>query len=174
MLPPPMDIILFGFKHVGKTFFGKQLASRRASPFIDTDDLIVAASPPCRSIKEVYQSLGAHAFRALEARIIQSLPAGNAVIALGAGAILNPASLRYLQNTCKLVYLAASFATLRDRILQRGLPAFVNPEDPVSSLQRLYDERLPLYEKIPALKIDTDLLSNEEILHTLVQYCYGI
>ena len=153
-----MNIILFGFKGSGKTHLGKLLSIAMNRPFIDTDDLIVKLNNG-RSVREIYQTLGEENFRILEKEIIRQLQPQNAVIALGGGAVLDPETATYLQTIGQMVYLKASFKTIQKRLL--SLPSFV---DSIESLHQIYQQRLPIYESIPALCIDVDLLGEADIL----------
>lgn len=150
-----MNLILFGFKSCGKTFFGKKLAEKMGRPFIDTDDLL--SSPP----KELYRKVGESAFRALEKKAIHSLVAQNTIIAVGGGAVLDPENVFRLQRLGTLVYLKASFAFFEQRLLQNELP------DPKISLFTLFHKRLPFYEAIPAHHIDLEKLDLAGVLEEL-------
>ncbi|MDP1608279.1 MAG: shikimate kinase [Chlamydiales bacterium] len=152
-----MSIILFGFKGCGKTYHGKRLSLLLNLPFIDTDDLIVKLYGEQLPIREIHSKLGEEAFRSLEAKAIHQLQASlNAVIALGGGAVLNPVNVGHLQNIGQLVYLKASFETIKERILKEEIPSFVDATRPFESLKEIYEKRILIYEKIPAQWMDVD------------------
>ncbi len=162
-----MNIILFGFKASGKTYLGEKLAKHLQRPFIDTDRLILQCHPSS-SIQEIYQTLGEKKFRAIEQEIILSLSAKESVIALGGGSVTQKKAVLKLQNIGKLVYLNTSFETIKKRIFEMGkIPAFIDPLKPISSLFKIYQERICVYEKISALKIDTDQYTTQQILEMI-------
>ncbi len=170
-----MNIILFGFKASGKTYFGQKLAKLLQKPFFDVDDLICQATA-FSSIREVYQHLQEENFRSLEQNIIFSLEKQkNSVIALGGGSVNEKKTVLFLQNIGTLVYLKASFETVKQRILtMKQLPSLIDPKNPVSSLLKIYEKRIPIYEKIPAIQIDTDQFNTEQVLQKLTNISYGI
>lgn len=166
-----MNIILFGFKGSGKTHFGKRLALELKRPFIDTDDLIIELSNNRLSIREIHQLLGENRFRSLESEAIHILtPTLNSVIAIGGGALLNPNNVEYLQKIGQMVYLQAGFDSVQKRILEEGIPSFIEDDDPISSLRKIYHQRLPIYESIQAHCIDTDQLDEAGVIAALHFY----
>jgi len=167
-----MNVILFGFKGSGKTYFGKLLALEIRRPFIDTDELMIELyvkdSNQRLSIREIHKILGESRFRELENAAIHTLESiTNAVIALGGGAVLNSDHVEYLQKIGQMVYLQASFDTIQKRILNRGVPSYVDAENPLDSLQKIYHDRKPIYQAIAARRIDTDLLDQAGVIAAL-------
>ena len=161
-----MNLILFGFKASGKTHFAKRLSDLLKSPFIDTDELMKEEIGAALSISQIYEKLGEKEFRELEARKIREL-SPHPIIAVGGGAVLNSASVEHLKDLGQLVYLQASFETIRDRILKGPIPAFLDSQHLLDSLYQLYQERCLIYKTLPALCIDVDKLSEQAILGQL-------
>lgn len=163
-----MNLILFGFKGCGKTHFGKLLALKMHRKFLDTDDLLAElyALKTGQRIgpREIYMQIGAEGFRALEKEAIRSLKTvKEAIIALGGGAVLDLENIELLQKIGCLVYLCASPKTLQTRIPKEKPPAFMNG---VSFLE-VFQERKPIYESIPAARIDVDALDEAGVLAAL-------
>jgi shikimate kinase len=171
-----MNVILFGFKGCGKTHFGRLLASRINKPFIDTDDLIMdlyAETGHRLPVREIYQILGEKKFRLLETDAIHRLAdMTESVIALGGGAALNSEHVAFLQKLGQMVYLEASFETIQKRILKQGVPPFVEANNPIESLRKIYHERKPVYESIFACRINTDLFDEEGVIAALISIIY--
>jgi shikimate kinase len=141
-----MNVILFGFKGAGKTFLGKQIAERYKWPFVDTDELLLAATR-YSSLRELYNTVGEKEFRRLESQVIRSLSSyKQTVIALGGGAVLDGENVTFLQTIGQLVYVEVALETL----LKRGVTL------PTGSIETVYRERLPIYESIPAQRIQTE------------------
>ncbi len=160
-----MNLILFGFKGSGKTHFGKLLAKELGRRFIDTDDLLIELDGKKRTAKEIYAELGEKGFRELEKRTVHSLKGvENAVIALGGGAVLDPESVDFLLKLGEMIYLDAPPDTLKKRIFRDELPAFMNGTD---DFLRIYQERRPIYESIPARRIRTGELDEAGVLAAL-------
>lgn len=138
-----MNLILFGFRGCGKTYYGRRLAEKLQKPFFDTDAILVGFHKgPEITPRAIYQTFGEKYFRALETEAILSLTAvQDSIIALGGGAVLNSDNLKILQPLGELIYLEAKFETIEPR---------------VGPLRALYEERKPLYESIPARKISVE------------------
>lgn len=158
-----MNVLLFGFKASGKTHLGKLLSKELKRPFIDTDDLIMQLYleefGKALSVREIHQTLSEAGFRILEKTAIHKLKSNsNAIIALGGGAILDPDNLSYLQTIGKLIYLRASFYTVQKRILSGTIPSFIDSANPKEALNKIYQNRLPVYESIPAKCVNVDLM----------------
>jgi len=167
-----MNIILFGFKGCGKTHFGKFLSSTLKRPFIDTDDLIVEwykqqYGKTC-SIRAIHHALQEKAFRDVEKRVIHQLKANaDCVISIGGGSVLDLSNVTHLQKIGRLVHLKIDFDKVHKRILDHGVPSFVDPKDPFSSLYRIYQERMPIYEAISAECVDVGLLEESVVIDCL-------
>lgn len=164
-----MNLILFGFKGCGKTYYGKRLAEKIHRPFVDTDslmlDLYLQETGETLSVREIHRKHGEEAFRALEKQAIEQLSSlSNTIISLGGGAILDPENREALQKIGDLVYLQAGVQTLRRRMLQKELPAYLQDE---SAFDTMYASRLPIYESIPAHRIDVDLLDEPAVIAAL-------
>jgi shikimate kinase len=145
-----VNIILFGFKGSGKTHLGKLLAKRLNRTFIDTDDLLIDRFLKNCSIRELYQTVGEEKFRSYETSVIKSLSRiRNSVISLGGGAVLSSENVDLLLKMGKLIYLKASFETIQKRMQE--MPAFVK-----GPLETIYRTRIPIYESIPAHKVNVD------------------
>lgn len=169
-----MSIILFGFKGCGKTHFGKLLSKELNYPFIDIDalimDLYATEHEKTLPIHEIHSLLTDINFRVLEKKAIHSLNKNaHAVIALGGGSVLDLDNVAYLQTIGKLVYLRSNFETLQDRIFKIRAPSFVDPTNPLTSLQSIYKQRLPIYESIPAICIDIDILDEKECINIITK-----
>lgn len=170
-----MNTVLFGFKGCGKTHFGKLLSAHLKRPFIDTDDLIVAhykkGNHNFVEVREIYRHLGERAFRDMETELVCALEPNHSIIAVGGGAVLNPRNGDHLKQIGKMVYLKACFKTIQQRLTQ--MPAFVDKEDP-SSLLRIYEHRIALYESLHTACIDVDQLNQKQILDNLLEIAHGI
>jgi shikimate kinase len=163
-----MNLILFGFKSCGKTTLGKIIAQRMNRPFLDTDRLIeqlyYTRTGEQKSFREIYTIEGPEEFRALESDVaLQLKGTKNSIIALGGGMILNPNNASMLAKLGQLVYLKVSKGTLKERILSRPLPAYLDPVDPEGSFERMYNERHAQYEEILALSIDMEKKTEDQI-----------
>ena len=164
-----MMITLTGFMGSGKTTVGKVLADFLGCPFMDLDDLVVKKAG--KSIPDIFAQDGEPAFRELEARLlrqtVEKYAESAAVLALGGGAILAPASAALLRDRTVCIYLRATLDTLLTRLA--GETAGRPLAD--AALAARLASREPLYEETAHVTVDTDGLSPEEVADEIIISC---
>ena len=164
-----MLITLTGFMGSGKTTVGRLLAETLGCPFMDLDELIVKKAG--KSIPDIFAQDGEPAFRLLEARLlkqtVEKYSENMAVLALGGGAVMTPASAELLHEKTVCIYLRATIDTLLGR-LQGETAGRPLADDAMAS--RLA-AREPVYEKTAHVTLDTDGLSPEEVVDELIIDC---
>jgi shikimate kinase len=142
------SVVLVGPMGAGKTKVGRRVARLLGVDFIDTDKTIVAAHGP---IAQIFEQHGEPAFRALERAAVVEALAGDGVVSLGGGAVLDPATRDDLAGH-RVVLLTVSARAVEGRLGQGKRPLI---RDGVSDWQRIYDERRGLYQEVADLEIDT-------------------
>ena len=161
-----MMITLTGFMGSGKTTVGKVLADFLGCPFMDLDDLVVKKAG--KSIPDIFAQDGEPAFRQLEAQVlrktVEKYAESTAVLALGGGAVLAPASATLLREKTVCIYLRATLDTLLARL--EGETAGRPLAD--ASLADRLASREPIYEKTAHVIIDTDGLSPDEVADEII------
>ena len=161
-----MMITLTGFMGSGKTTVGKVLADFLGCPFMDLDDLVVKKAG--KSIPDIFVQDGEPAFRQLEAQVLRKTvdkyAESTAVLALGGGAVLAPASAALLHEKTVCIYLRATLDTLLARL--EGETAGRPLAD--ASLADRLTSREPLYEKTAHVIVDTDGLSPDEVADEII------
>lgn len=152
MTPLSGRIFLCGMKHSGKTTLGKRVASRKGSPFFDSDTLLedeYARHGTSRlSCRDIYARHGAGYFRQLEAQALKTRfigMTGMFICATGGGICDNPEAVDFMKSCGALIFLHLEKDVLFRRIERAGIPPFLNAEDPMTDFSRLYDRRVPLY-----------------------------
>lgn len=164
-----MTFLLCGLPCCGKTTVGKLLATHLHRRFIDTDQLIETAFPGSLSCREIFLQLGEQKFRALEKAQIASLIGQRpCIISLGGGCCDAEETIQVLQQLGTVIYLKVSPTTLYPRMVQRGIPPYLDPQDPRNSFLELAMKRMARYEKAASIIIDTSTLSAEAtVVHIL-------
>ena len=161
-----MLVCLSGFMGSGKTTVGKIVADALGCPFLDLDDLIVKKAG--KSVPDLFAQDGEASFRQLEARILRQTVdkyAGNtAVLALGGGAVLAPASAALLREKTVCIYLRATLDTLRQRLEGETADRPLADDRLAERLSR----REPVYEETAHVIVDTDGLSPEEVADEII------
>ncbi|MBV6501443.1 MAG: Shikimate kinase [Prosthecobacter sp.] len=161
-LPRSANIVLIGLMGSGKSSVGRIVARLLGFQFVDTDHMIVDRAG-C-SIPEIFAREGEAGFRRRESAVLRELlGTRHSVIATGGGIITQPVNLPLLRHLGFITWLEASTDLLvrrtssnNDRPLLRG------EEPPRVKLERLIQERGPIYKAMADLRIQTDELSQEE------------
>ena len=160
-----MNIVICGMKHCGKSTHGEFVARQFSCPFIDTDDLLEKKyfereNNPLNS-REIYNLHGEEYFRRLEADTMHALiDSANddiddkQVIALGGGVPSNKFIGPELEDLGFFVFLKNDVDVLYKRIIKKGLPRFLQGDDPYSKFLKLYTEREQRYIELSDLTIE--------------------
>lgn len=169
------NLILFGYKASGKTFFGKLLACELNIPFIDTDLLIEKMYQETfqeeYTCKQIFFKIGIQGFRELEEKVIEELKdVSGSVIALGGGAVLNPENCKKLKQVGKLVYLELDKSIIKQRIFLDGVPLFLDSNDPHHSFEKMHEERKSVYESVSPYKVNLDGKNHRCVLDELMAH----
>ncbi len=176
------QIVLIGFKHVGKTQVGKRLARRLRKPFTDLDRQIekvyADTFDEALSSRQIMQRHGEDFFRRLETKVLrQTLTGPSGVLATGGGTPLRTKN-QWLLKKHQIIYIQAPAELIFERIMRRGRPAFF-PEhiDPLLSFQKLWAAREPIYRSLNAVVVEnkdsvTDTV--EQIVQKLARKAPGV
>jgi shikimate kinase len=144
-----MVAVLVGFMGAGKTTVGHILAERLGQPFVDSDVLIEQRLG--RNIRDIFRTEGETYFRELEHATVADLVRGQeAVIALGGGAVEDPRTRALLRNA-RVIYLRVDYDEAMSRVQGDEYRPLLHRPD----LNQVYKRRLPVYEDLSALTIDT-------------------
>ena len=165
-------VALIGFMAAGKSTIGRHLARELAVPFIDTDDLIVAANGP---VPALFARAGESGFRAAEYEAVRTAldgPVG--VIALGGGAVTHEPTRRLLAERALRVYLDISVDTLVLR-LQRSptIRPVVGTSPTEARVRELLSAREPFYREAEIIVTGprrTKMTFVREILDRIAEY----
>lgn len=159
------NIILIGMPGAGKSTVGVVLAKRRGCRFLDSDLLIQEKYDAL--LHELIAEHGIEGFWKIEEEVNASILARRTVIATGGSVIYGPDAMAHFREIGRIVYLKLSCDTIRDRLgdlNERG----VTMRDG-QTLEDLYRERVPLYEKYADIILDCEKKSIREIVSELCQ-----
>jgi shikimate kinase len=156
---PPV-LVVIGPPGAGKSTVGGVVAQRWGAEFRDTDADVEKAAG--MSVPDIFVERGEAAFRALErTAVANALADHDGVLALGGGAVLDPATRRLLGEHC-VVFLDVGLAEAVRRVgLARDRPLLI--ANPRAQLLRLLEERRPLYEEVADVTVSTDGRSPDDI-----------
>ncbi len=158
-------VVLVGPPGAGKSTVGRLVADRLGTTFRDTDADVEAVAG--KSISDIFVEDGEERFRELErAAVRRALAEHDGVLALGGGAVLDPAT-RTLLRGAKVVHLSAGLAAAAARVgFNRDRPLLL--ANPRAQLRALLEERRPLYAEVATVTVDTDDRDPEEIAAKIV------
>lgn len=143
-IAPKRTIALVGLMGAGKTTIGRRLAQALELPFADADDAIVTAAG--RSIEDIFADRGECEFRRGERQVIARLLAGPPhVLATGGGAFIDPRTRALMKERAISIWLKAPLDVLMKRVTRRDHRPLLKEDDPRAVMQRLMDERYPIY-----------------------------
>ncbi|MCD7954901.1 MAG: shikimate kinase [Lachnospiraceae bacterium] len=152
------NITLIGMPGAGKSTVGIVLAKVLGYDFIDSDLLIQRAEGML--LWQIIESCGREGFFEIEERVNAGIAASRSVIATGGSVIYGPRAMEHLRSIGKIVYLQIDCEELTQRLgdlTKRGVPT-----QPGQTLDDLYAERVPLYEKYADITVDVSRIGIAE------------
>jgi shikimate kinase len=153
--PPRMNVFLVGPMGSGKSAVGRQLAQRLALEFIDSDEEIEARTGV--DIPYIFEREGEAGFRQREAEVIDAITRREGVlVSTGGGAILDAGTRERLRDRGRVVYLRTSVDQQLARTRRSNDRPLLNTGDPRGTLERLFEQRAPLYAEVAEIIVDTD------------------
>ena len=154
--------VLFGPPGAGKSTLGSALAKKLKLPFYDIDALLEQTHrKPCHIL---WQMLGVKKYRKQENIIIRTLKPG--IVSCGGGTVLDPDNVTQLKGHGKFVYLSCPIDILISRYFEKPRAIAKTKEQ----LKALLEKRFPIYEKIPAIRIDSSQSLDNQIKNILTMY----
>jgi shikimate kinase len=157
-------VVLVGFMGAGKTSVGKILAEQLHWRFVDLDDLVVAREG--HSIAKIFEEAGESGFRSRESAALQQLlselkSAGDAVVALGGGALSQPDNRAALERSgSHKIFLDAPIEVLFQRCASQNLQRPLLKD--FSTFRNLYLSRQTQYSSA-AVRVETGNRSVSEV-----------
>lgn len=159
------NIIFVGMPAAGKSTVGIVAAKRLGYDFIDTDLLIQKREGML--LKEIIREKGNEGFLAIENQINKELEASRAVISPGGSVIYCEEAMEHFKKIGVIVYLRASFETIRRRIPNLKKRGVIVPEG--QTFRELYEERVKLFEKYADIIVDEDVMYLENTIERVLQ-----
>ena len=152
------NIVLIGMPASGKSTVGVILAKTLGIGFCDTD--LVIQQREKRLLQEIIDTDGIAHFLDAECAAILSLDCENCVIATGGSAVFRDAAMQKLRRDGIILFLDVSLETVKTRlnnIKTRGVAATKG-----KTIDDIYYERLPFYEKYADITVSSDAKSSED------------
>ena len=144
------NIVLIGMPGAGKSTVGVLLAKMLGYDFLDSDLLIQARAG--KRLFEILQEDGNEAFAELENRVNAQIDVHRTVIATGGSVVYGKEAMEHLSQIGRVVYLRVSCSDMIRRIRNPETRGILLPEG--MTLEELYAERVPLYEKYAQVTVN--------------------
>lgn len=154
------NIVLIGMPGVGKSTVGVVLAKHMGLGFVDSDLVIQAETG--KLLHEIITEQGDDGFRQVENRVNANLQVKHSVIATGGSVIYGKEAMNHLKKIGIVVYLKLSYEAIADRLgdlKERGVTLREG-----QTLQQLYDERVPLYERYADVTVECEKKSIRDVV----------
>ena len=159
-------LVLIGLMGAGKSTIGRRLAKQIGWRFVDSDEEIEAAAG-CR-IADIFTIHGEPIFRDLEKRVITRLLSEEPmVLATGGGAWMQEGVRAAIQEKATSVWLRAELDILTERVSKRDHRPLLETGDKRTILERLMQERYPIYEKADVI-IDSGHGPHERVVERVI------
>ena len=155
-------VFLVGFMGAGKTSVARKLARMAGVASVDMDTYIERCEH--KRVKEIFAEVGEEGFRAIETQTLYELGMKKdpMVVSCGGGVVLRPENRKALSELGLVVYLSVTAVEAASRISDvSSRPLFGD----LQNAQRVINERLPLYEEVADITIDTVGRGSSSIAH---------
>jgi len=162
----------------GKSSVGVCLRRRTRLKLFDTDKIVT--SKLGMPISEIFSKQGENKFREAETKALQTLSSSEPlVIVTGGGIVLRDENLDLLKRLGVVVWLEADEETLFKRASRAGNRPLLQRKNPRRAFTQMLQARLPLYAKIADIRVDTSVLTDEEVAVAILSkfsryYCESV
>ncbi|MDP9249121.1 MAG: hypothetical protein M3M85_01235 [bacterium] len=153
-------LILIGYKSVGKSAIGRELAQRARMNFIDLDEEVERIYQkkfgPQSNCRKIMHEIGQDAFRELEHEALREVLENTScsVISLGGGTPLLIENKSLLQGHT-VIQITAPKNIVFERIMINGKPAFFPTEEhPLVSFNRTWKDRAEVYDALSVITVE--------------------
>ena len=157
------NIVLIGMPGVGKSTVGVVLAKKMGYRFIDSDLLIQEEENAL--LHQIIEEKGIDGFNKIEEKVNAAIQVENAIIATGGSVVYGQKAMEHLKQIGTVIYLELPLEELKERLgdlHQRGVSMREG-----QTLEKLYQERRPLYEKYADMVINCDKKQIREIVEEI-------
>ncbi len=163
------NITLIGMPGAGKSTLGVVLAKVLGYEFLDSDLLIQKQEK--RKLHRIIEEEGYEGFRQIENRVNASIEAEETVIATGGSVIYCQEAMEHLRSISTVVYLRLPLEALSKRLGNLKGRGVLLKEG--QTLESLYLERSPLYEKYADVIAEEEGKNLEESLQEVLYRLQG-
>lgn len=158
------NIVLIGMPGCGKSTLGVVLAKSTNRGFVDVDLLIQQKTG--KKLHKIIEEEGLAHFARVENEVGASVEAEDSVIATGGSIIFGEDAMAHLKSIGTVVYLRLPIEVIKKRIRNFATRGIAMKQG--ETLDDVYAQRAPLYEKYADITIDCENVTFEENLEKLI------
>ncbi len=156
---PAPSLFLVGPMGAGKTTVGRLIADLFRMPFIDLDHEIEAHTGAAVSL--IFELEGEPGFRRRERSMLAEIAVRRGIVlATGGGAVLDAENRRVLRENGFVIWLDANVDAQLARLARDRQRPLLQAPDRRERLEKLADERNPLYAEVADLRLASTGVGN--------------
>ncbi|HJY20551.1 MAG TPA: shikimate kinase, partial [Chthoniobacterales bacterium] len=156
------SIVLIGMMGAGKSSVGRCLRRRMGSALLDIDEVV--ASKFGMSIPEIFAEHGEKKFREAETEALRRVRTEEqTIIITGGGIVLRKENVEILKSQAVIVWLNGDEETLFARASRKQNRPLLQTKNVRKTFSQILGARRPLYANIANIRVDTSVLTDEEV-----------
>lgn len=151
------NITLIGMTSCGKTTLGKKLAYEYGMNFVDFDEVITS------KYDRVINQQGESKFKEIEEHTMLQANGTNTIFACGGSAVYSENAMNHLKSISKIIYLKVPLEIIKTRLGVNSAKQIIGSKS--KTLQEIYNEREPLYQKYSnaTVEVNTNSISRQYV-----------
>ena len=154
--------MIIGMIGAGKSSVGACLRRRTGLALHDTDEIVAANFG--MPISEIFPKFGEQCFRQAETEALRSLPpTEQTIIVTGGGIVLRNENVEILKRLGVIVWLDGDEETLFARASRKQNRPLLQTKNARKTFSQILGARRPLYANIANIRVDTSVLTDEEV-----------
>ena len=156
------SIVMIGMMGAGKSSVGRCLHRRTGLALHDTDEIVAANFGMW--IPEIFAEHGEKKFREAETEALRRIRTEQQIIIItGGGIVLRKENVEILRTQTVIVWLDGDEETLFTRAAREQNRPWLQTKDPRKTFSQILAARRPLYANIADIRVDTSVLTDEEV-----------
>ncbi|HEY4638893.1 MAG TPA: shikimate kinase [Candidatus Udaeobacter sp.] len=156
------SIVLIGMMGAGKSSVGRCLHRRTGLALLDIDEVV--ASKFQMSIPKIFAEHGEKKFREAETEALRRVQTEEQkIIVTGGGVVLGKENVEILRKQGVIVWLDGDEDTLFARASQKQNRPLLQTKNPRKDFSQILRARRSLYADMVDVRIDTSVLTDEEV-----------
>ena len=146
----------------GKSSVGRCLRRRMGLALLDIDEVVVSNFG--MSIAEIFAEHGEKTFRDAETEALRRVRTEEqTIIVTGGGIVLRKENVEILKSQAAIVWLDGDEETLFARASRKQNRPLLQTKNPRKTFSQILGARRPLYANIANIRVDTSVLTDEEV-----------